>query len=369
MDKKLLEEIANEAPDGGFSGDLEYKRADEGRSMAQPWMAQYKVWNPDPKVEYTAENPATPGIVMTEVSGNGEARTKKVEIAQKIRAVILFTSYGRQLSVKDGVFKTLCQSHDGVNPSLRIDEPLCRKISGVDVAKIFSQWKGYDEAAVKEKTQEVTQGTDKLQICGLKTKDGFITLCPYGKKDPITKAKAACRQHVFVHAYDIDRKREFKMTLTGNSIQNDQRFVSPFHEFFLFLRTQGPQVNGRPASLPCYAFSVELSAAPRDRFFYLNLLNYKPIEQAENRESMKKRAEEARDKYEKDAHRLSKAEFEKIRNANQSTGGAGAGVPPPTAPVVASRPPPANGPAPSPLPDGTVDLGEPVSFDEDDIDF
>lgn len=310
-DKDVLNEIAGEDYDSAFGGDTEYSTKPKGdATRGSVTYYEYKVWNPNPQ---NPGLPKTPGVVMTTVSREGDKWVKSQEIVEKVRCVILFTSSGRKLSGgKSKNFQAICQSHDGLRPSLRIAEPLCRKVSAEDHAKTLAQWKGYDAAKVEGALKEQTEG-GKLAICGLKSKDGFITLCPYSKdvKDKVTGQRGVCVRHIFIKAYDVDRKREFKMELTGGSIENNTRFISPFHEFFKFLRTQGPVVDGRNRGIACYNFILDLSSFANGNFFIANFKNYKPIEKAENRQDMKTRAERAKADYEKDATRLSKEEYEK----------------------------------------------------------
>lgn len=310
MNSKLLELIGQDDYDDVYSGHWSYEdRAKRVHPTAN--LPTYKVWNPNP----TEKGDATPGIVMTTVEVKGDEKIKHKEVVDSVKAVILYQSPGRKLARGTGkTFQVACQSHDGLRPSLRVEAPLCRKLTAEDVASVFSQWKGYDQARVSAKVQEVTEHTGKLQFCSLKTNDGFIRLCPYAKKDPDTGRAGACKEHIFVHCYDLEREREFKMELTGRSIERGN-FTSPFHEFFKGLREQGPVINGKPRGLPCFAFSVTMSSAPSGGFFYLNVTNPTPIESAEERSRYKVKAEKAREAYEKDAHRLSQAEYDKLKSA------------------------------------------------------
>ena len=315
-DKEIFDAIAAEGYEEGFSGDREYSEP----KFAPREQVSYKVWNNSPA------NPsptATPGIVMKvkkPIPGakKGEPRygPAETEVVAKVRAVILYTSDGRELGRGQGAqYQTVCSSHDGEVPSVRISKPLCRSVTADDLAQTFSQWKGFDKAKVDAKVADVTQGSGKLSVCGLKTKDGFITLCPYGRKDPVTGVKASCKQHIFVHAYDIDRKREFVMKLTGSSIQTG-KFIAPYHEFFKFLRSAGPVgEDGKAKGLPCYAFRVDLAPLQDKAFYLLNVTNWKPIESAENRAEMKDRALAAREAYDRQAAFLSKEQYEANKQA------------------------------------------------------
>ena len=297
------EEIAALDDSGRFSGDLAYGKT------RYPSVPRYKVWNADPRVENQVPSP---GVVMKVTEGSGDNKTSTTETVESVRSVILFTSYGRKVVTGSGKnFRTLCSSHDGHTPSLKIDEPLCRKASASDLAKIFSQWKGYDQVKVDAQIREVTQGTGELQVCGLKSKNGTIALCPYSKKDPLTGTRGPCKEHIFIEAFDLDRERNYRMELTGKSIWNSD-FVAPFHEFFKFLKTGGPQKDGKPIPMPCYAFEVQLSALKDGKFYLANFTNWKPLP-AEERVKMRTFAENARDAYDKDAARISKEAYEKIQ--------------------------------------------------------
>lgn len=361
INQNVLDALANEDYGDDNLGPFNYEG---GRAAPRPILARYKVWNPNPQ---NLEAPKTPGIVMTvttktKVNGKDEY-TYTDEIVESVNAVLLFSSPGRKLAGAKGA--VICSSHDGVVPSLRIDQPLCRDTSAADVAKVFSQWKGYDEAKVKDAVKEATENSDQLKICGLKGSNGMITLCPYGKKDQRTGQAPACKQNIFVHGYDIDRKREFKMVLTGGSISYGN-FIAPYHEFYKFLRTQGPVNNGRASGLPSYIYSVRLSSLPNRAYFVLNVKDYKLIEQAENRQDMKARAQKAKEMWEKDAHRLSKEEYLKIKTSKKlgTTDSANS----PTQPgsemvqVAAANVTPAQSPA-------IEDDVPQVSFDDDDIPF
>lgn len=352
-DKEIIDQIGSEEYDRDASGPLNYGASSQTAYDSNRTYYKYKVWNPNPQKPTTDK---TPGIVCRAIAttkkGDGTFEKSSTQtIAQTVRAVILFTSAGRQLARgKDKNFQIVCSSHDGATPSIRIDEPLCRKTTAKDVAAVISTWKGFDKAKVDAKVTEVTQGSDKLAICGMKAAGGFISLCPFARKDPVTGTQGACKQHIFVRAYDIDAKREFTMELTGGSMAYG-KFIAPFHEFMRYLRTGGPLVDGKPKGLPSYAFTVELSAVENKQFFILNVKNWKPIAQAENREEMKKMALAAKEAYEKQALRLSKAAYDAAKKANAPKEAAPAAVVPPS--LVAAAPV----------------KQEEVSFEDDDIPF
>lgn len=292
--------------------------------------ANYKIWNANP--EYPDAD-KTPGVVMTtkEYKGKdekGEAvYEKKVEVVESVRAIILFSSAGRELGRgRKASFRVVCSSHDGEHPSLRIDQPLCGKATSEDVAKIISQWKGYDEAKINAKVKEVTEG-GKLAVCGLKAKSGHIMLCPYARKDPDTGQFGGCKSHIYVRGYDLDREREFDLKLTGASIDNGQ-FIAPYHQFFMYLAATGKEVSGRKVGLPCYFFEVKLSALPRKAFFLANVSDYTPVRDKPLREKMKGMAEAAKERYLKQAARLSKEAYDKAKGEQKRI-----------EPVIVSEPP------------------------------
>lgn len=353
MDDKVMAEIRAEST-GENAGDLEYRN--ERSKVPTKRAAFYKVWNADPKVVYNDETgpKRTPGIVMVTNEGTKDNPKKVTEVVDKVRAVILFKSEARKLARGSGPnWRIACQSHDGCHPSLRIEQPLCRKTKAQDLAQIFSQWKGFDEAKVNAKVQEVTDGTGELQICGLKTKNGVLTLCPFAKKDPDTGQAGACKSYIYLHCWDIDRQREFKMELGGKNTYASEKFTSPIHEFFKFLRSsEHKDSEGNPKGLDCFSFVVEFSPKKTEANYYLDVTNIRPIEQSSNRQDMRERAQRVKQLYEQDSLWVSKEEYEKLKQANQ---------PKLAQPVAAPQTPTV--PTPAPVED------KPVSFDEDDIPF
>lgn len=290
--------------DSSFLNPFQAASTQQNKEFARP--AKYKIWNPNPS---NPTAPPTPGVVMDvpklvgrDPQGKSLFEYNK-EIVQSVSCVILFASHGRKLATGKGAqHRIVCQSHDGHGPSVRIAEPLCRRTTSEDVANVLAQWKGYDKAKIEGVVGELTQGCGKLQFCGIKKNTGeTIPLCPFARRDAITGQSAACKPHIHVSAYDIDNKREFEMTLTGSSIANNQKFISPFYEFFKFLRNQGPIVDGKQAGEPNFAYSVTLSAIKDGAYYLLGISNYTPLD-AETRSAMRERAIAARESYEKFAH-------------------------------------------------------------------
>lgn len=338
IDEKWLSELDPDELDGKFSGELTYQVA-KIRSEPTPLLPTYKVWNANPQKPTTP----TPGIVMTSVryEGEGDTRQKHVTnegVVSQVKAVILYQSPARKLGRGNGpAFRVVCASCDGEVPRLSIDSPLCRKTTAEDVAKVFSQWKSYDQARIEGVVQKVTQGTDRLQFCGLKKEDGqVITLCPYGKKDADSGQAAACKQYVYLQAYDVERDREFQMELAGTSISTF-KFLAPFHEFFKFLKDNGP--NGR--ALPGYLFQVNLSVSLNGANYYLNVSDYLPVSKPEVKAAYKARAEAAYRTYQKNSERISNEAFKAAKEARETQ---------------KTSPPP-------------VQTTQPIAFEEDDINF
>lgn len=364
-DQDIYNEIGAEEYGNDSQGPFEY-RAERG-AQGPVTLYSVKVWNPNPQ---KLDAPKTPGLVITTKRKDGGKWTSEKENVDTIKAVILFSSPGRKL--EKGVGKdhqTICSSHcvsktEGDQfakqiPSLRIKEPLCRKATAQDVAGIFSQWKNYDDAKVNAAVSEVTEG-GKLQVCGIRMDGGFATLCPFAKKDPITGQKAACKPHIYVKAYDIERKREFTMELTGQSIDYSSRFVAPYHEFFKFIRSAGPVENGKNKGLPSYAFVVTLSALQVGQYYILNINKWVPIVKAENRLEMKEKARVAAEAYEKAAHRLSKEDYDKMKGQKTDTS---KGV------QQDKQQPPTPKAEPATVTVAASTPASPVSFDDDDINF
>ena len=289
-----------------------------------------KVWNPDPS-KPGAER--TPGLVVSTPTMTGRtAEGKEIYTWDKIivptvKAVLLYATPARRLATGQGAqHRTVCQSHDGHVPSLRIDKPLCQRATSEDVAAILSQWKGFDKAKLEERIQEVTLGSNKLSFCGLKKSNGdTIPLCPLARKDSITGQQGACRPHIYIKAYDLGNNREFEMELTGSSIRNDARYISPFHEFFKYIRSAGKPVDGRPTGLPYYIFEVDLTAQPNNQYFVLGVSGAKILESSDLRADMKARALTAEEDYQRSASFMSKEAFKKVAAARDpkptSTGG------------------------------------------------
>jgi len=371
-DQELFDEIAAEGFDPQFSGALSYS-GNVGKAEREATYYQYKVWNPNPK---KPEATPTPGIVMMTTKIKGQQREKTIEVVPKVKAVLLFASPGRKLTRAGGA--AVCSAHTTSRiegsifthqiPSVRIKDPLCRRASASDIATILSQWKGYDQAKIDAAVKELTEG-GKLQACGIQAKDGFIPLCPYARKDPVTGKRGDCKAHFYVVAWDIERSREFTMELTGQTIENSNRFIAPFHEFWKFIRTAGPKKDNASTGLPCYAFSLDISSLTIGDFNIVNIANWKPVAKAENRKQMAEKAKGAAERYQKAASKLSTEDWKAQRDAQNAAKAAAQPVAQPApsvAPVVAA---PAVKAVVNERPAFALDPEPAVSFDEDDVDF
>lgn len=309
----------------------EFGGGDEGRRVQPPRPPFYKVINANPQKPGEA---ITPGIQM--ITKEGE--NKKTETVPSLTAVILFQSAARVLGRGTGKdFKVVCSSNDGISPAVSIDNPLCRKATSQDVAKIISGWKGMDKAKVDAKLADVAPN-GVLNCCGIAAGDGSIPLCPYARKDEATGQKGACKPKVYVRAFDIERNREFEMDLSGKSIESWAKFISPFWEFIYFLRTK---------KHPCFAYQVKLSVAPNGAYWYLNVSNPTPLASKELIDDMENRAYSAREAYLKRASYLSKEKYQEQRVKKKASGADQGDL------MVPIEPPPSG----------------PVSFAEDDIQF
>lgn len=244
----------------------------------------------------------------TEVNKDGSGKKtydKQTKTAEEIRACLLFWTPQRHVKGKNG--KVICSSHDGEVPSLRIDEPLCRRVSAEDLVKVIGQWKGFDQTKVDVKVMELTEGTGKLQVCGIPTKDdNFIRLCPFSKKDPVVGTPPACKESILLKGWDMDNELEFSMTLSGRSIRHDrkdseQKFTSPF---FAFLQ------QARSSNKAIYEFLVTLKPAENGDFWYLDVADIMPIMAKDMLEAMAERAKAAKESANFAANYVSKQQQE-----------------------------------------------------------
>lgn len=350
MTQEELNAILAREENGEFVGSFKY--SEKRTPMAK---ISYSVWNPPLAGDVADE----PGIVMRVNQKVGDKWETSKEKVPSVNAVILFATPARDFTkIRAGAKpEQLCHSHDGQHPSAKIDSPLCRKATASDVVQIISKFKGYDAAKIESVSHELTQGTGQLQMCGLKTANGFINICPYAKKDPVTGAKPGCKEQMYVAGYDLDRSRQFIMELTGKSIRMGETFTAPIHDFFKALRKLGPAgEDGRAKGLPCYAVKVKLAPAKDGRFYYLDVALDSHITEAEELTNMQFMAHDALDRYHKAAMRLSKEAFEASRKEKmQAKEGQG-----PAVPV-----------QPTPEPPKVIQASpkKAVSFEEDDIPF
>lgn len=275
----------------------------EDKKSFPPPLPRYKVWNNSVKEPVAIP---TPGIVMSTRKKIGDTKPATYEtttaLVDKIEAVILFGTPSRTNSVqKDGKFKITCQAHDGIHPSARIAKPLCRSLTAGDLSTILLGWKGAEHAKVTAQVAELTNNTGFLQVCGMKGSSDVIPLCPFAKTskdaDGNILRKASCKKQLHIGAWDLTHNREFSMDLTGLSLES-REFIAPIHEFFKLTRKFNAP-DGSPAS--CFMFKVVLSLAPKEKFFYLNVTDIKPITDAAEIEKFKQLSDKARDNYERES--------------------------------------------------------------------
>lgn len=222
----------------------------------------------------------TPGITMKE----GE----KSEVVSEVRAVVLMHSRTRFLWSKTGL---LCGSDDGQSPSARIEKPKCQAVTAAQVAEVLSQFKGFDRARIVDLTDKLTENTGKLQMCGVAKSDGgCIPICTMGKRDE--RGPAPCKENLYLACYDIDRKRQFTMRLSGGSIRKDKGVTAPVWNFLARLGQQ---------SVPCYAAAVTITPLQHDSGFYVaNFAAEEPLDES-LRDEMKALAHKELEAYERRA--------------------------------------------------------------------
>ena len=226
-----------------FNGGITYKR-NSGEERAY---YNYRVFNLPPAPSKKQVESYQPGIKMTKsVKQPDNTYLKTHEVVKEINAVILYASQARTL--KGGNGRPLCQSSDGVAPSLTVEKPLCGKATTEDLVKIIGKWKGMDKAKVDAKVKELTSN-DRLKVCGIKTATGVIALCPYATRDAFTGKKGECVPLVKLTCYDIDRKRIFEMELSKEAIALNKFTKADYHKFMEFAQEEGN---------PCYNYKITL---------------------------------------------------------------------------------------------------------------
>jgi len=271
-EKAALREIQSEGTESQFTGRTKLER---------PKTPFYKLLNCSPNATDKERAAFKPGIRISEDC-----------IAQSIRAVILYTSDGRKLVKKvGGKFATTCCSYDGESPAPKIAAPECNKLTSEGLVNILSKFKGYDKAKIEAKVAELTED-NALAFCSIKTANGFIPMCPKARWNEDAGTSGPCKPLVHLFGFDIERQTVFKMELTGRSIASDKRFTSPLALYRKWLGQK--RVN-------CYAFTVELSPAKDGAFYHLNVENYTPIIDAEERARMKAMAHETYERFQRNA--------------------------------------------------------------------
>jgi len=342
-DLAAIKEIAGEDHDPDFSGP-QSASSEKKRFTKSPF---YKLLNPTPG------GPALEkaGIRMDTYNAEGE---KQQEVVEKVRAVILYASDIRTFKRgKQG--EIACQSFNGVQPAPRIVAPPCKKLDSDGVAAVIQRFRGMTEARITEQVAELTGGTGVLSFCTIKTKTGgYIPVCPMARYDEERGTAGPCKPGISILAFDVDRKRVFKMELSGRNVRDDKKMRSPFQSFRHMLGE---------ARVPSYAFVVELTAVPdaepgAAQVFYTLGVKAKPITKPENRKEMAEKAIEARDLYMRIANWVKKPDAPVTEPKTI--------VPPKPAPVapLSTKPAPVVAPV---VPKKEVPL--PASFEDDDLSF
>lgn len=245
-----------------------------GKPRQQMEFWTYKVYNGD---SIGCPLPEKAQLVM---------KTKeKKEYVDSVKAVILFMVNTRKLALGKGAnFRVACESHNGYVPSLRIKAPICRNTKAEDVAATIGKWKNFTKAKVDAAVQELTEGTGCLQKCGLRKEDGsVIRICPASKSN--LGQPAPCKERVLVRCWDLERNRPFDLELSGPSVGNDKRFVSPLFEFIGKLGDKEP-----------YQYDITFSAKLHEKFYILNVGAVACEDSAQVQERAK-RAEENYNRY------------------------------------------------------------------------
>jgi len=144
--------------------------------------------------------------------------------------VVLFYTPSRKLAPYKGAeTKILCESRDGLVPSINIDNPFCREM-GLDTLEQQLLTKNLSQVRVDAMIRSVT-GDGKLQACCYKgATGGRWDLCPKSKKDEITGNKP-CVYFEKIFIQDLDGDRQFRIDLKGLNLQNYDKYVSPWSEY------------------------------------------------------------------------------------------------------------------------------------------
>lgn len=314
------------------SSPFNYNSPKPGRVIA---FHKYKARNRNMK------NPSeafTPGILMRTSTKEGDKWVSSDETVASVNAVILFISPMRKLEGAKG--KLVCGSHDGCAPSPNLKDPKCRKASVNDLVQILSKWKGYDEAKIKGTVGLLTNGGATLEMCGLKKKDGdIIPLCPMAMRDKDLGKPASCKPYIMAYCYDLDRKRNFTMELSGGSIRMRDDYLAPFHQFMKRANESG---------VPYFGYSVRLSSLEDGGFFLLNVDGDVQLDE-ETLADMNERALAASERHQKAATRLSREDYLAQKKEKEAK---------------AAEPP-----SPPPSIPKPVIQNDSVSFEDDDIPF
>lgn len=287
----LLAQIRSEVTDSDFVPE----------STERPKTPFYRVANRDPNKEYNEKNPFLPGIVIA----------KDQPPVESVHAVILFSNNARKWQKKvSGKMELACCSYDGLTPAPRIKEPACRKLDAAGVSAVLGKFRGYDEAKIQTTTNDLTEGTGKLQFCALRTKTGGIPICPKARYDEEEGKSGPCKPYVYAVGYDLERKTLFRMDISNSSLraQKGDKPASPFLQYRAWLAQN---------RLPYYAIGVKLSAVKDGQFYTLNVSDFAPVAELEVRHQLKQMADAAKESYGRTAAFVPMTEEEKAKREEE----------------------------------------------------
>ena len=275
----LLTALSGEI-DPSFIGSQEF-RSPKGKFVKR---LQVRVANLGPQASRKEIIDFQPGMRVRD--GNTDPAT--LSMVPEVRAVVLFAVDGRVARGVKGI--PSCQSFDGIRPAPRIETPKCQKADATTVAAVLSQWKGYDQAKITETVSSLTEGSACLQFCSIKSRTGFIPICPAARKDDQGRP-ATCKAIVTLYAYDLTTQQEFEMELAGSSIR-DYPTLSPYLSFRKFVSEK---------KHPTFGYEVTLYPEEDGNYYRLGVKDFTPITDKELLLKMKTLAYAAKESHEKRA--------------------------------------------------------------------